>query len=399
MENILNINTNFQYFSMKSSSIYIHVPYCASKCIYCDFFSGGIKGADWQRFTDALINELQERKNELTVTPDTLYMGGGTPSLIPDDSFSRLVEAVNEYVNPAGEWREFTIEVNPDDVTEEICRVWKSVGVNRVSIGLQSLNDRELRAIRRRHDSQTALMAYGLLTKYFQNVSVDLMFGIPGQTLESWAESVKAAIRLRPQHLSAYSLMLEEGTPLTVLYNQGRVELPGERECDDMWRLLTSELTKAGYEHYEISNYCLPGWRSVHNSRYWFGCQYLGLGPAAHSYDGHRVRRSNPWNISSYLSRFSGTGEKPFYSEEILSEEERLEEHIMTRLRVKDGIDVKSFCNEFGENRWSQLLHNARTFLADGKMKLQSDSLSLTTEGIMISDYIILSLNMFPEKN
>ena len=387
---------------MKGSSLYIHVPYCAGKCIYCDFFSGGARGVDWDGFSSALVNELQTRRGELTSRPDTLYIGGGTPSLMPGDCLCRLVAAANACVNPEGVWREFTVEANPDDVTEERCEAWKSAGVNRVSLGVQSLNDVELSAIRRRHDSSTAARAYECLAGHFQNISIDLMFGIPGQTIESWADTVRKALEMRPQHLSAYSLMLEEGTPLTVLHRQGRVELPDDDVCDDMWRLLTSELKKAGYEHYEISNYCLPGYRSEHNSRYWSGFPYLGLGPSAHSYDGRSVRRYNPANIKDYISRFSSLvdncGHECFYKEESLSEEERIEEHILTRMRVREGIDKARFCSEFGEERWSQLLRNARPFITDGKVTSSPGSLSLTEKGVRISDYIILNLCMFPAK-
>lgn len=384
---------------MKESSLYIHIPYCASKCIYCDFFSGGARQADWNQLTDALVNELNDRKHELPSRADTLYIGGGTPSLIPSECLPRLVSSVNEAVNPGGEWREFTIEVNPDDVTEEKCMLWKAVGVNRVSMGVQSLNDGELRAIRRRHDSQTALSAYRCLRKYFSNISIDLMFGIPGQTLDSWAKSVEKAISLRPEHLSAYSLMLEEGTPLTSLYNDGRIELPDDEENDEMWRLLSDKLSHAGYEQYEISNYCLPGFRSLHNSRYWSGNPYLGLGPSAHSYDGKNVRRFNPPDIKRYLSHYASgqivySSNEPFYNQETLSEEELIEERILTGMRVKEGIDLNTFCHDFGESKLNSLLRNASSMMSSGHVRIENGSLSLTSQGIMLSNRIILSLCM-----
>ena len=389
---------------MKESSLYIHIPYCASKCIYCDFFSGGIRQADWNGLTDALISELSNRKRELETTPDTLYIGGGTPSLIPADCLSRLVVSVNRIVNLEGFWKEFTIEVNPDDVTEEKCRLWKSVGVNRVSMGMQTFNDHELRAIRRRHDSATALKAYECLQKHFSNISVDLMFGIPGQTLESWEETVDKVISLRPQHLSAYSLMLEEGTPLTTLYNQGKIILPDDEENEAMWRLLSSRLGNAGYDQYEISNYSLPGFRSVHNSRYWMGNPYLGLGPSAHSYDGINIRRHNPSDIKSYISHYAydkgadmpvKPGGRRFFEEEHLSKEEIIEERILTSMRIKEGIDLKLFGTDFGDEHLNQLLRNAYPLEASGYIKIAGSSLSLTSLGVMLSDRIILALSMF----
>lgn len=383
---------------MKATSLYVHVPYCASKCIYCDFFSGGKKTADWNRLTEALINELQERKQEFNLLPDSLYIGGGTPSLMPPDDFVRMVEGLNKIVNAEGMWREFTVEVNPDDVSEELCLGMKSVGVNRVSMGIQTLSDEELKAIRRRHDACMALRAYDYLQRHFSNVSVDLMFGIPGQTVESWVKTVDRIIGIRPQHLSAYSLMLEEGTPLTTLYNMGRVELPADEECDKMWRLLSEMLQGAGYEQYEISNYSLPGYRSVHNSRYWSGNQYVGLGPSAHSYDGHNVRRCNPADIRGYLDHYlAKNGRKdaaPFYEEEILTKEELIEEHILTRMRTREGICLEAFCEEFGLHALQKLLDNAVPLQNKGLVNVSGDHLSLTTDGIMVSNQVILSLSM-----
>lgn len=385
---------------MKASSLYIHIPYCESKCIYCDFFSGGASRADWLKLKTALINELQFRKDELKTVPDTLYIGGGTPSLIPSDVFVDLVDSVCCIINPSRNWTEFTIEVNPDDVSESKCRAWREAGVSRVSMGIQSLNDSELKAIRRRHDSVQALYAYNILRRYFSNVSVDLMFGIPGQTLESWKDSVSKVISLGPEHISAYSLMLEEGTALTTLYNQGRVELPEEEVCDEMWEFLSDELKRSGYEQYEISNYSRPGFRSIHNSRYWSGNPYLGLGPSAHSYDGHNLRRFNPADLNGYLSYYASPREtgcdhhKCFHEDEFLNEYELIEERILTRMRVKEGLDLSEFRKEFGDDHYKQLLRNAAPMLTSGEIRLDSQSLSLTPKGIMTSNRVILSLSI-----
>lgn len=387
---------------MKRASLYIHIPYCVSKCIYCDFFSGGASHADWSLLVDSLINELKARKGELSITPDTLYIGGGTPSLIPESEFSRLISSINDIYENSAKWREFTIEVNPDDVTEEKCKVWRDAGVSRLSMGIQSLNDGELKAIRRRHTAEEAISAFRLLRKYFDNVSVDLMFGIPGQTLESWSQSVDRVIDMRPEHLSAYSLMLEEGTALTTLYTQGRVALPDDEECDAMWRMLSEKLAYAGYEQYEISNYSLSGFRSVHNSRYWYGNPYLGLGPSAHSYDGKNIRRCNLSDIKGYLSHFGNTENASmsedwkdnFYMEETLTQEELFEERILTGIRVKEGIDLKMFGADFGESQLQRLLKNASPLVASGDIKIENDSLALTSKGIMLSNRVILALSM-----
>lgn len=386
---------------MKESSLYIHVPYCTSKCIYCDFFSGGAAMADWKVFVDALLNEFASRIGELSVVPDTLYIGGGTPSLMPEREFSRLISSINQTLDKTNSWLEFTIEVNPDDVSDYKCKTWKDAGVTRVSMGIQSLNDNELTALKRRHNSKGAIAAYRLLRKYFNNVSVDLMFGIPGQTLDSWHETIETVIDMRPEHLSAYSLMLEEGTALTMLYNQGRVELPDDEICDAMWEMLSDRFRSAGYVQYEISNYSLPGYRSIHNSRYWSGNPYLGLGPSAHSYNGSNIRRFNPSDLKGYLSHFTSADDtksgnindiRIFYNEEILTEGERIEERILTRLRVKEGIDLKEFRNEFGERHYQRLLDNAAPMISSGEIAVDSDHLFLTKSGIMTSNRIILNL-------
>lgn len=385
---------------MKASSLYIHIPYCVSKCIYCDFFSGGASRADWLKLKGALINELQFRKDELKTVPDTLYIGGGTPSLIPSEVFVDLVDSICGIINPSRNWTEFTIEVNPDDISEGKCRAWRESGVNRVSMGIQSFNDSELKAIRRRHDSEQAICAFNMLRGFFSNLSIDLMFGIPGQTIESWKDSVSKVISLGPEHISAYSLMLEEGTALTTLYNQGRVELPEEEACNEMWEFLSDELRRNGYDQYEISNYSRPGFRSIHNSRYWSGNPYLGLGPSAHSYDGHNLRRFNPSDLNGYLSYYASTDKlgnhlnHSFHEEEILNEHELIEERILTRMRVIEGLDLMQFRSEFGDDHYKKLLRNAAPMLASGEIRLDSQSLSLTSKGIMTSDRVILSLSM-----
>lgn len=390
---------------MKDTSLYIHIPYCASKCIYCDFFSGGAKIADWKRFADALINELEIRKRELLSFPDTLYIGGGTPSLMPLHEFMGMVDRINNIINPKGLWREFTVEVNPDDVSEDMCVIFRNCGVNRVSMGMQSLNDQELQRIRRRHNSEDAMRAYHCLRKYFSNVSVDLMFGIPGQSLCSWENTVDQVLKLQPAHISAYSLMLEAGTPLSKLYELGKVSLPGDDECGAMWKMLSEKLGGAGYEQYEISNYCMPGKRSVHNSRYWSGNPYLGLGPSAHSYDGQNIRRGNPADLIGYLERFAPVNEdvkqidasqniRNFFNEEVLTKEERIEEYILTRTRVKEGIDLDLFAGEFGERELQRLLRNAQPLIVSGDLMRQDGHLSITTKGIMISNRIMVELSM-----
>ncbi|MDE6022867.1 MAG: radical SAM family heme chaperone HemW [Muribaculaceae bacterium] len=272
------------------AGLYIHIAYCRKKCLYCDFFSAGERIADWHRYTDALIAELNERIEEMTCPLQTIYVGGGTPSLIPEDDFNRLIDALRPF---AGNVVEFTIEVNPDDVCQEKLELWKRGGVNRISIGIQSFDNQLLSIVGRQHDAKTANDAYNLARQYFDNISIDLMFGLPGQTVKMWENDVEEAIRLKPKHISAYSLMYEPGTALTALRDKGRLEEIPEEESESMFRILIEKLRNAGYDHYEISNFALPGFRSRHNSSYWLQIPYVGIGPSAHSYDGINSRRSN----------------------------------------------------------------------------------------------------------
>lgn len=382
---------------MANSQIYIHIPYCKGKCIYCDFFSAGSGIADWSLYVRSVLNELETRRGELPDLPHTLYIGGGTPSLIPDVEFMLLTGGVNGILKKKEGWNEFTVEVNPEDVTEEKCRVWRDAGVNRVSMGVQSFVDSELRTIGRRHDSKRAIEAYSLLRREFDNISIDLMFGLPGQDLESWRRSVRECLLLEPDHISAYTLMLESGTPMTVLHKEGRMKLPTDEETVAMWRYLSEELQRHGYLQYEISNYSLPGRESVHNSGYWKGNPYLGLGPSAHSYDGGRVRKANPPRLKEYLKRFGAGNQEiveSFYETEYLDDEEMKEEFIMLRMRMREGIPLDEYRARFGSFAGARLEMKSERFLSEGSLRKDDGHLKLTDDGIMKADSVILALSM-----
>lgn len=328
----------------------------------------------------------------------TIYIGGGTPSLMPADEFIRLSEALKPYMDRV---EEFTIEVNPDDVTDEMLDVWKRGGVNRISIGVQSLDNGLLSAMGRRHDSYTALTAYDRARQYFDNISVDLMFGLPGQTLRMWINDIRKIISLRPEHISAYSLMYEEGTALTALRDSGRMSEASEELSENMFVSLITELKNAGYEHYETSNFALPGFRSRHNSSYWYQSPYLGIGPSAHSYDGLRTRKSNRADLRGYLDYW-----KPLQGEasskirhmenimdiECLTDEELKEEYILTRLRTCEGIDLEDFKIRFGESEYSRLISRSERRIKDGSLIAYDNHLALAENAILISDSVILDL-------
>lgn len=287
---------------------------------------------------------------------------------------------------------EVTVEVNPEDVSKGLAEALRGCGVNRVSMGVQSLCDRELAAIGRRHTAERALRAYETLRGVFADISLDLMFGLPLQTLESWRRSVAGVLALRPEHLSAYSLMWEERTALCKMRALGRAEECSEDLSEDMYRLLTESVGEAGYEHYEISNYCLPGHRSRHNSAYWTGAPYIGLGPGAHSYDGERLRKSNPADTASYLRHFSDAGvlSQGFAEEECLSDEELREEFIMTRLRRCEGIRIEEYGARFGAEARVRLERDARRNA--GLLCVEDGCVRLSREAVMRSDSAILAL-------
>lgn len=373
------------------AGVYIHIPFCARKCVYCDFYSVGARLADWPRLVSALLDEARVRVPELTgagAKCDTLYIGGGTPSLLPPGEFGRLAAGVLSLTGPVSE---FTVEVNPDDVTGELADAWRGAGVDRVSMGVQSLVDDELRAIGRRHDSRRAREAYDTLRRRFGNVSLDLMFGLPGQTRRSLRESVAGVIDMRPEHVSVYSLMYEERTALTRMRDSGRIDETPEEESAAMFADISEMLDAAGYEQYEISNYSQPGFRSRHNSAYWSGEPYVGLGPAAHSYDGLRTRRANAPDVRAYISRWlDGGGDA--VTVETLTDDELREEMIMTRLRTRGGIPLEEFRRRFGAVAFRSLLSASRRWVAGGLMEERDGTLALSRRGVMVSDEIIVSL-------
>ncbi|MCM1152411.1 MAG: radical SAM family heme chaperone HemW [Muribaculum sp.] len=391
-----------QISSRRSGGLYVHIPYCRSKCIYCDFFNAGARIADWNGLSRAFARELRLRFTELPSPLHTIYIGGGTPSLMPLEYLAQIPLMTRSLLGDDNyRVKEFTLEVNPEDVSDENASRWAEMGVNRISMGVQSLVDSELSAIRRNHTASRALNAIRILQKHFSNISLDIMFGIPGQTLHSLQYTLQCILNLRPQHISAYSLMYEEGTPLTVLANKNRIKVCEEKLSLEMFTLIRNELTKSGYEQYEISNYALPSYRSIHNSSYWTGDPYLGIGPSAHSYDGYRTRRANPADIKRYLSHYGGDCPPPdtaFHAEENLSDTELMEERIMLSLRTAEGLDLDRFSKDFGKGN-ARILRDAASRLSSVDIRSTDTGLILTPQSIMHSDRIIIDLiSSLPEK-
>lgn len=377
---------------ISAGGLYVHVAYCKKKCIYCDFYSVGSRQADWEGYADALIAELRHRNDELPCPLRTIYIGGGTPSLMPPKDFLRLCETLYSYSDNI---EEFTIEVNPDDVTPAMLEVWKRGGVNRLSMGIQSFDDYILKLIKRRHTAATAERAYTMACEVFDNISIDLIYGIPGQNVDMWRKDIAKAVSMHPEHISSYSLMYEEGTALTLLRDKGVLSEVSEEISETMMNILISELRKAGYEHYEISNFALPGFRSRHNSSYWQGTPYLGLGPSAHSYNGLRCRSATKADVRAYINYWKEEGarsETDIIQREFLSEEELREEYVMTRLRTKEGIDLEDFRCRFGAIEYQKLLEKSDIHIKEGSLILYDKHLFISEKALLISDSIIVAL-------
>ena len=370
------------------AGIYIHIPFCQSRCIYCDFYST-LHLNRREAYVDALLCEMRERLEELPTharTYNTLYIGGGTPSTLSPDSLQRLIHGCTDLF-PLTEGAEVTVEANPDDVTPQWVSMLKDTPVNRISMGTQTFNDQLLRFLNRRHSSQQARQAVRILQDAgYSNISIDLIYGIPGQDRAIWQEDLRQALALDVSHLSAYSLMYEEGTALTRLRDQGKIRETDEDHALWCYELLCDQLQTAGYEHYEISNFARPGYRSRHNSSYWQGSPYLGFGAGAHSYDGDRIRR---WNASDLLRHIQ---EGPDGDSEQLTDTDLYNEFVMTRLRTREGIDLEQAGRRFGTDRLKHLLQQAKPHLLSGNLQQTGQSIHLTRGGIFVSNQIMADL-------
>ena len=375
------------------AGIYIHIPFCKSRCKYCDFFSTTHLEKQSQ-YVQALLMEIQDRlpiANNLYPI-STIYIGGGTPSTLKVQHLQTIVEAIRREARgdeamrreakgdeARVERQEITLEANPGDITTEKARAWREMGINRLSIGIQSFQDELLQLIGRRHNAEQARQAVAAAQAAgFDNISIDLMYALPSQTMEQWQNDVAEALQLHVQHISTYGLIYEEGTALTTLLDHGMIEAVDEDTEMQMYDYLTAQLTAHGYIHYEVSNFALPERQSKHNSNYWNNTPYIGLGAGAHSYNGQR----RSWNISdldTYIQQANNHQLQP--ETELLTAEQQHTEHIMLALRTHHGVAVDAIP-----------MHKAQPYIQQGLLHFQDNRIVATQQGFHILNRIIEDL-------
>lgn len=413
--------------------IYLHVPFCGSFCTYCDFYSEICRSRQASNeYADAVIAEIRDRRKELEMNMsaqdavNTLYIGGGTPSVLPLDVLSRIVGAVSqterlslvtepvEVTTPTELFDEFTVEVNPEDIVEkgrEYVRGLLALGVNRVSMGIQSFNDDILRWMNRRHDAGNAVKAFHILRESgVRNISIDLIFGISQLTDETWKDTIEKALELSPEHISAYQLSIEEGSALAKMVADGRYVEASEEQCRRQYDILCRCLGRSGYHHYEISNFAKPGFEAVHNSAYWRRAPYIGLGPGAHSLTGNvrswnsqelphrqqdetsscnpdRISSCNPDSTSRQTSSRNPSGKLVTYSRnfETLSPEDIRVERIMLSLRTDKGLEAAELYSLAGRTVINSLL-------SEGALEKQGGSIRIPESRLFTSDEILREL-------
>ncbi len=367
------------------AGIYIHIPFCFKRCDYCDFFKTtniSLK-SDFLCILEKEIDKNREFIDNITI--DTIYLGGGTPSVLKIEEIKTILNSTLKNRDTGEIGYEITFELNPDDGTQEYLNELRKTGVNRLSIGIQSFDDRLLGLLNRRHNAGQARRVVADARKAgFENISIDLMYGLPTMKMETWERSIDEAIGLNVEHISAYHLTYEKGTVFNKKLERGIFNEIPEDESVEQFRVLIDKLKSAGYEHYEISNFSLPEKNSKHNSSYWSGSKYIGLGPSAHSFDGTK----RYWNVSDMKRYLKG---EFIDKEEILTSADRYNEMVMLRLRTREGITEKEI-NAIDEEYKDYFLKNVKKHILAGDIDVREDRYHITGKGIFISDYIISEL-------
>ena len=373
------------------AGIYIHIPFCKRKCHYCNFFS--VATTKWKdEFLAALGKEIISQKEYLKgEIVKTIYLGGGTPSLLRISDLAFIIAHLKMSFNIDPQV-EITLEANPDDINESLAKEWKDLGINRLSIGVQSFHDDDLTYLNRVHDGGQARQAIeSALDAGFSNMTIDLIYGIPTLTKEKWKKNLEIFFSLNIPHLSAYSLTVEKKTPLDILIRKGKYMAPDEQQSVDHFKILLELARNNGFIHYEISNFSREGYYSKHNSLYWLGGNYLGLGPSAHSYNG----RSRHWNVSSISGYINRNDQQSVIEEkEELTLVQRYNEYVMTSLRTIWGCDADHIGNAFGDEFRVYFLQNASKFIERKELIAEGPKITLTDQGKLFTDGISAELFM-----
>jgi len=375
--------------------IYIHIPFCKKLCFYCDFYHV-VSHDDNSLFIDALLKEALLRKDYLGDEPvSTIYLGGGTPSVFSVKDLVTILDQIKKLFTVAEDC-EVTIELNPDDVNETYLEGLKNLNINRISLGIQSWRDTDLKLLNRRHDSARAVKALKeTLNAGFKNVTIDLIYGIPGMSLKDWESNLDFTFSFDIKHLSAYHLTFEPGTVFGKMLEKGDISEIDEEDSAAQFNLLIEKAESAGFIHYEISNFAKPGYFSIHNSNYWKQVSYLGLGPSAHSFNGY----TRQWNVRDLKGYIKSVNEgKSFFESEKLDVKKRFNEYIMTSLRTMWGIDLDYIEGMFEKEGYDYVINLSGKFRNYGLMKLEKNSLVLTNQGKLISDNIISEFMMPAEE-
>ena len=382
---------------MSVAGIYIHVPFCRARCSYCDFATGMYETGLADRYVHALVKEFRSWNEVQPARVDTIYFGGGTPSLLAPTQIETILRAVRDRFEVLDE-AEITLEINPGDggasatARQETFGKFRRLGVTRASFGAQTFDDEQLRRLGRTHAARDIHETFSQLREAgFANINFDLIAGLPGQTLAGWQRNLDQALALRPQHLSLYLLDVHEGTPLADQIRRGAQPEPDDDLAAEMYRVMIERVCGAGYEHYEISNFCFPGFESRHNSKYWNGAPYYGFGCSAHSYDGARRRWANQREVAKYVELIE-TKQASVVERTYLKEEDARSESIFLGLRLMRGLDLEDYRSRFGADLREQYDAELNRLSEAGLIEIDHELLRLTTRGALLSNEVFAAL-------
>jgi oxygen-independent coproporphyrinogen-3 oxidase len=373
---------------MKRAGIYIHIPFCRSRCSYCDFATGAYDGPLAERYVTAVAQEISSFKAvEETLEVETIYFGGGTPSLLTSSQVERLLDAVRRRFRVTAD-AEVTMEMNPGTVTLQTLRDLARLGLNRASFGAQTFDDRELRRLGRVHNAADVRRTISdLRDAGFSNVSFDLIAGLPAQTLSAWSRNLDEALQLRPEHLSLYLLEVHEGTPLAEQIRRGAQPAPDDDTAAEMYLLMLDRTAGAGYGHYEISNFCLPGFESRHNTKYWTGEAVFGFGCSAHSFDGEARRWANERDAARYTALVEA-GRGAVVERVELDEREAQAEAVFLGLRMMRGLSLRQYRARFGKDLRAEYASDLARLSEAGLISIEDERLKLTPSGALLSNEV-----------